>query len=186
MKRRNTQSLNGFARQETTKIKLFESDVNRNQDKGVAMDKIYSLYHVRDDAMGRFDNGERNGPGISRTFASWRWMWQPDDFAGTAPGYPSYQIALDRLIEFAKWHTGYDWDRIYDDWTLEDVSSNGRDHYEMAKHNLRDFTKHQQHFVAQVRREERMRWRKGWLRIGDVPEEIDVTPRDESDGESAW
>lgn len=127
------------------------------------MGNEYRLYYVRDDAVARFEHGERSGRGISTTIDYFRGESWPDDFAGTAPQYASYRDALNRLVEFATWHAGYDWDRMDDDWTPEDGSLG-----KMLKDRNRDFKKHQQCFAEEVRRAGRMRWRSGWILIGET------------------
>ena len=129
------------------------------------MSGTYRWYYVRDDAMERFNQGERSGSGIS---ATWNWngakyrTQEERERSLDVNKYKSYRQALDCLIEFATWHTGYDWDRMDDDWTPEDGSLE-----KMLSERMKDFKKHQRMTRDIVRREKRLRYRSGWICIGE-------------------
>ena len=129
------------------------------------MSGTYRWYYVRDDAMERFNQGERSGTGIS---ATWNWngsKYRTQEERNRSLGqnqYTSYRQALDSLVEFASWHTGYDWARMDDDWTPEDGSLD-----KMISARMKDFKRHQRMTMDMVRREHRLRYRSGWICIGE-------------------
>ena len=114
------------------------------------MTKAYGLYYVRHHSMARFTDGERYGPGI-RAFGR---------------SYDSFQHALDGLVKFASFHTGYDWARMDDDWTPEDGSLE-----RMLTDRRKDYKKYRRQVMDRARSKRCFHYRGGCVCIGEVRED---------------
>ena len=142
----------------------------QSDEENLEMDKVYRWYYVRGDAIERFEHGERDGAGIS---AMWNWneakyrTKEERERSLEDNRYKSYSDALDALLKFAASHTGYDWDRMDDDWTPDDGSL-----AKMLAERWKDFKNHQRTTVGTVRQEKRLRYRSGWICIGDERQTI--------------